>query len=148
MAIYFPECLEYNGIQYPEGTVITINRKGYREDVTFYYAYNGVYYFKPYGYGTFFSYDKNNFTNIIVSITNNIDQNYINWKIDHDRMCRKPQYSFEAELRINALFMAWVWYIIIMIIAIFFKDCIGIWCLTSYIFLNYRKKKLKEAGYK
>jgi hypothetical protein len=52
------------------------------------------------------------------------------------------------ELNIDGLFIAWAWYIFIMVIAALFYDRIGIWILASIIFFVYRNKKLKEAGYK
>lgn len=143
-----PEYFVYNGKKYDAGTVVTINRKGYEEDVTFYYVANGIYIFRAYGSGEHIMYSPDTLAQVIVAITNKIDNNFLNWKIDHERLCRKPQYSFSAELRIDVLFLAWICYIITMVIAIIFKDCIGIWCLASYIFFSYRNKKLKEAGYK
>lgn len=143
-----PEYFIYNGIKYGEGTVITINRKGYNEDVTFYYTANGLHVFRPYLYGQYFMYSPDKLAEIIVAVTDKTDKTFINWKMDHNRLCRKPQYSFAAELRIDALFIAWIWYIIIMLAAVILNNCIGIWCFTSYVFFSYRKKKLKEAGYK
>ena len=56
--------------------------------------------------------------------------------------------TFKDELNIDGLFIAWVWYVFIMLLAIIFKDCIAIWIITSVIFFRYRNKKLREAGYK
>lgn len=56
--------------------------------------------------------------------------------------------TFKDELNIDGMLIAWMWYIFIMAVAIIFKDCLGIWAITSIIFFNYRNKKLKEAGYK
>lgn len=143
-----PEYFVYNGIKYGEGTVVIINKRGYNEEATFYYTGNGIHVFRTYGYGQYFFVSPDNLSEIIVEITDKTDKTFINWKIDHERLCRKPQYSFAAELRIDALFIAWIWYIMIMLIAVIFNECIGIWCFASYIFFSYRKKKLKEAGYK
>lgn len=60
----------------------------------------------------------------------------------------KSKLTFSKELEIDGLFLAWIWYIFIMLVAIIFKDVILIWILASYIFFDYRKNKLKEAGYK
>ena len=56
--------------------------------------------------------------------------------------------TFKDELNIDGLFIAWVWYIFIMAIGTIFYGNIVIWILASVIFFNYRKSKLKEAGYK
>lgn len=56
--------------------------------------------------------------------------------------------TFEDELNIDGMLNAWIWYIFIMGVAIIFKDCLGIWAITSIIFFNYRNKKLKERGFK
>lgn len=61
---------------------------------------------------------------------------------------QNQQLTFSKELNVDGLFIAWMWYVFIMVIAIIFKDCIGIWILASVVFFNYRNKKLKEAGYK
>ena len=58
------------------------------------------------------------------------------------------QCTFKNELEIDGLFLAWIWYVFIMVIALIFNDRIAIWILTSVIFFNYRNKKLKECGYK
>ena len=56
--------------------------------------------------------------------------------------------TFKDELNIDGLFISWMWYIFIMVVAVIFKDCIGIWILASIVFFNYRNKKLKERGHK
>lgn len=58
------------------------------------------------------------------------------------------QWTFKKELEINGLLVAWIWYVFIMAVAIIFNDRIGIWILASIIFWSYRRRKLKEAGYK
>ena len=56
--------------------------------------------------------------------------------------------SLTDELNVDGLFIAWVWYIVIMMFAAILYDRIFIWVIASIIFFNYRNKKLKEAGYK
>lgn len=58
---------------------------------------------------------------------------------------KKP--TLKDELNIDGLFIAWMWYIFIMALSIIFYDRIIIWIVASLIFFNYRKNKLKEAGY-
>lgn len=59
---------------------------------------------------------------------------------------RKP--TFAEQMNIPGLGLACIWYIIVMVVAIIFNDCIGIWIFASVIFFSYRKKKLREEGYK
>ena len=62
---------------------------------------------------------------------------------------REPKKAtFQEELNIDGLLIAWIWYVFIMAVATIFKGAICIWVIVSYIFFNYRKTKLKEAGYK
>lgn len=58
------------------------------------------------------------------------------------------QRTFSDELNVDGLLIAWIWYIIIMLIGTIFYARIGIWIAASLIFFNYRNKILKEAGYK
>jgi hypothetical protein len=60
----------------------------------------------------------------------------------------KRKLTFFEELNIDCLFIAWMWYIFIMAVAIIFYDRLVIWFLASVVFFSYRNKKLKEAGYK
>lgn len=58
------------------------------------------------------------------------------------------QLTLAKELNIDGLLIAWIWYIFIMAIGTIFKGNIVIWAWASYVFFNYRNKKLREAGYK
>ena len=60
---------------------------------------------------------------------------------------KKKQHTLTDELNIDGLFIAWLWYVFIMAISIIFYDRVLIWIFASLIFFNYRKNKLKEAGY-
>ena len=60
----------------------------------------------------------------------------------------QKKFTFQDELSIDGLLIAWIWYVFIMAVAVIFYDRIGIWILTSIVFFSYRNKKLKEAGYK
>lgn len=66
--------------------------------------------------------------------------------------CKKNKYvkeiTLKEELNIDGMLIAWIWYLFIMAISIIFKGAIIIWIIASYIFFDYRKTKLKEAGYK
>ena len=56
--------------------------------------------------------------------------------------------TLEKELNIDGLFLAWIWYIFIMVVGTIFRGNIMIWITASIIFFNYRNKKLREAGYR
>lgn len=58
------------------------------------------------------------------------------------------QHTFSDELNIDGLLISWIWYVFIMVVGVIFHDRIGIWILASVVFFNYRKRKLKEVGYK
>ena len=58
------------------------------------------------------------------------------------------QVKFTDELNIDGLFIAWIWYIAIMLILFIFYDRLVGWIAVSIIFFNYRNKKLREAGFK
>jgi hypothetical protein len=61
---------------------------------------------------------------------------------------KSTDHTFLNELNIDSLFIAWAWYIFIMVVGTIFYDRIGIWVFASVLFFNYRNKKLKEEGYK
>ena len=59
---------------------------------------------------------------------------------------RKP--TFKEQMDIPGLCLAFVWYIIVMFVAVIFNDRVGIWLIASLIFFSYRNNKLRKAGYK
>ena len=89
-------------------------------------------------YGNEYTYLESDFFNILCNI---VDTNKVN-------ITETMHNNFSDELNIDGLLVAWVWYIFIMIIAVIFYDRIGIWIFASIVFFNYRRKKLKEEGYK
>ena len=56
--------------------------------------------------------------------------------------------TFKDECNIDMLLIAWVWYIVIMVVGVIFYGRLVIWAVASYIFFDYRKRKLKERGFK
>ena len=62
------------------------------------------------------------------------------------KYCTRP--TLGEEMNVPDLGLAWIWYIIIMAVSFIFTDRLFIWVIASVIFFNYRKKKLREAGYK
>lgn len=87
------------------------------------------------------------FKNIFVRATDKTNMTLVDQEDTRFAMQNREK-TFQDELNINGLLIAWIWYIFIMAISIIFKDCIGIWVLASFVFFNYRNRKLKEAGHK
>lgn len=85
---------------------------------------------------------KEYYDRIFICVTDLVDKRYVHPEI------QKKELTLNKELNIDGLFIAWTWYILIMGLAVIFNDRICIWLLASYVFFNYRNKKLKEAGYK
>ena len=71
-----------------------------------------------------------------------------NKPIVNTQVVNTKTHTFSDELNIDGLFIAWMWYVFIMVVGVIFHDRVGIWVLASVVFFNYRNKKLKEAGYK
>lgn len=67
---------------------------------------------------------------------------------DLTHVCKANKHTFREELNVDGMFVAWIWYVCIMAVAIIFNARIGIWILASIMFCSYRNKKLKEAGLK
>lgn len=59
---------------------------------------------------------------------------------------KKP--TFKEEMNIDGLFIAWMWYIVIMLVLVIFNDRILGWIGASLMFFSYRSNKLRKAGYK
>ena len=138
----------YNGKKYYSGTILhvlkisDISYKMYRTNAEFLWydtetkEYNIKIYDKEY------TYNEKRFYNAFVGIYEHTEDVVKTYHKD------KRKLTFFEELNIDCLFIAWMWYIFIMVTAIIFYDRIYIWIFASIIFFNYRNKKLKEAGYK
>lgn len=136
----------YKGKRYNSGDTIHIlwHMYGYRNT----YKHTGV----------FLDYDKekDEYRFVVDGITYNFNKICF-YKIMQDQTedfqianCEHPKQTkitFKDELNIDGLLPAWLWYIFIMSVAVIFKDCVGIWILTSVIFFYYRNKKIREAGW-
>lgn len=86
---------------------------------------------------------KNHFFKILVSVTDRFDVTKVKME---DILPKK--WSLEAELSIDGMFLAWFWYIFIMVIGTIFNDRALIWIGASIWFFSYRSEKLRKAGYK
>lgn len=69
-------------------------------------------------------------------------------QIEKSTKIPKKTHTFMDELRIDALCIAWAWYIFIMVIGTIFYDRLMIWGFATFVFGLYRDEKLKEAGLK
>lgn len=137
-----------NGKTYNTGTIIIMrwfsltSRSLVRTKAKFLY-YNTEtkqYVMEIYGKEEF--YEEDRFNRLFVEIYNQEVE-----RIGHNNNANK-KHSFKDELNIDGLLIAWIWYVFVMAVAVIFYDRIAIWIVASIIFINYRKNKLKEAGYK
>ena len=139
----------HNGKKYKSGDIVIINRatmystllKPTKVQFMYYDTYNNEYILNI--DGNIEHYNKNRFLKVFrgdKEDTKNLQAQMFLPKDDKK--------SVFDEMKIDDLFFAWMWYITIMVIAIIFYDRLIIWITSSIIFFNYRKKKLKEAGYK
>ena len=51
------------------------------------------------------------------------------------------------DVEINKLFLGWIWYIFLMIVASIFKDQVIGWIFISFFFFRWRKKVKDEETY-
>lgn len=138
----------HNGRKYYSGTIISlltisnISYSMYKANAEFLWYDTETKEYNVKICGKEYTYSEERFNNAFVGI------------YDHTEVvvntCNKDKgkLTFFEELNIDGLFIAWMWYVFIMAVAIIFYDRIYIWIFASIIFFNYRNKKLKEAGYK
>ena len=140
----------YNGARYNTGTIVKLKlydnlMHKYREEkAIFYYVLDDSKYVTTVNKTTMVFSSQVFFDALIgveqVSMTTTEDVQFY-----HDQ---KQKRKFTDEFNIDGLFLAWMWYIFIMVVSIIFNDRIAIWILASTVFFSYRNRKLKEAGYK
>ena len=95
------------------------------------------------------SWPKDIFERYITCVTDKIDNKYQYWC--EQKFVSTPatkESKFTNEINNDNLFLAWIWYIFIMAISIIFNGFWLIWIVASCIFFDYRKEKLRKAGYK
>lgn len=145
---------EYNGKMYGAGTIITMKfynsglNRIEEKKVPFCYrtTMRDVYEIQLPN-GCIQGLLKQEFYDRIISVDDAVDTNVLQQtQVQIARENKKP--TFKDELNIDGLFIAWMWYIFIMAVATIFRARIGIWVLASIVFFNYRKRKLREAGFK
>lgn len=142
----------YNGKQYNTGTIVVIkssNRFGDScvKQVSFMYQdlERERVVFKTEGVTC--HYPKSQFYNALIDVIDNVDTQATE---DVKRNIQKENVgpTIQNELSIDGLFIAWIWYIIIMVVSVLLNDRILAWVGASIIFFNYRKEKLRKAGFK
>lgn len=85
------------------------------------------------------------FKRIFIYPTNQMDKYVVR---DHQIRMENNKLTFLKELKIDGMFFAWLWYIVLMAITFIFNGRIFYWIVISICFLIYRYGKLKEEGYK
>ena len=138
----------YNGIKYYSGTIIKIKRFGNAKEAVFLgYNKNINQYMVRFDADSTVFYRSDAFNKDIVEITNQSNKSFIDWVQREDERLH-PKLTARKEMSIDGMLLAWIWYIVIMLVAVIFNDRIGIWIFASMVFFSYRNKKLKERGFK
>ena len=143
---------QYNGGIYYTGTIVRMycsDRFGHdivKDAIFIWHITSTDKYVVQIGQCTYI-YPRQHFYSMLVEVTGNMDLQSIQPAIMQWKQRNRPA-TITDELNIDGLFIAWVWYIFIMLIATIFYDRVGIWFFATVIFFNYRNKKLKEAGFK
>ena len=125
----------HNGTKYYTGTVIIVRNGRSTSEASFIYydeEWNKYCYkIKDCKYHVYPEY----FEDVLVEVTDKRD----------DRV-RMPQVKQKKDIDIDGLFLGLIWYIVLMVVSVIFKDAIGLWILWSYLFFSWRNKKIKEEG--
>lgn len=141
----------YNGKTYDCGTIIVFKGNGTCSDYTrvflCYVPDTDSFWYQSQTGGTMYEISGHDFRDKLKEVKDEIcvpiRDSYIKSTNGYNRA---P--TLKEELVDDNLLIAWIWYIFIMAVAIIFKDRIGIWILASYVFFKYRRKKLRERGFK
>lgn len=139
----------YNGDTYSAGSVICF-KTGYficpswetQQEVIFlgHNTKEDKYAIGKKGYETTYWLKKEEFYDHIIEVTD---------KIERESCYTEFADTFnESYDRNNKVISSDVWwlYITVMVVAVIFKDCIGIWAFATYLLVDYRNSKLKKRG--
>lgn len=103
------------------------------------FKYTSTYGTKGYGmYG-------NKFKEYLIGPTNKTNEYVVK---EHQMRMENNKLTFAKELQIDSMFLAWMWYIVLMGITFIFNGFYFYWAVISFCFFIYRYGKLKEEGYK
>jgi hypothetical protein len=135
---------EYNGIIYGRGTKIIIKKGGKAVNVFFNCIFTDMSRIEIYDNDMMlYSMPIQMFNDSIIEVTNNIDNRYTQLHFF------EKDWTLRDELNnVDGMLSAWIWYIVLMILWTIFKENVGLWILTTYVFVKYRNKKLINSGYK
>lgn len=152
----FIHSFEWNEKKYEYRTILKIKYMNQERYATFlsYNTENETYLFNVTDYSCKDGYrcytcTKQELNNVLIEITDQIDKNYIlghPLNINDDASDNKL--TFKEEMKIDGLFIAWIWYVFLMGITLILNGQIFYWAFISVCFFVYRKGKLKEEGYK
>jgi hypothetical protein len=135
---------EYNGKLYERGTKITISHNNDTVDVFFNYETTDIPKVEVY-------YDnmklclmpKEMFCKKIINISDTVDNRFLQLDVRNKRPTLKNEIS-----TVDGMLPAWIWYVVLMLTWTIFKENIGLWIFTTYVFAKYRNNKLEQLGYK
>jgi len=135
---------EYNNKLYERGIKITIVNNNDTVDVFFNYETIdtqkvSVYYDNM----TLCLMPKEMFCKKIINITDVVDNRFTQLDIENNQPTLKNELNV-----IDGMLPAWIWYIVLMLTWTIFKENIGLWIFTTYVFIKYRNSKLENFGYK
>jgi len=124
-----------DGQKYYTGTVFIVKDGLEETEATFicYDTKREVYVYKL-GHARYHAYQEH-FDNCFIKITSKTNSNV-----------HFPEEKVLPDSMIDGLTIGWVWYIFLMIVATIFKGNIILWCLISYVFFSWRKKKIEKGG--
>lgn len=89
-------------------------------------------------------YSYQEFNDKLITITNKINIDRI--RIEYE--WHFPKHTLNKELKIDGMFIAWVWYVFIMLLLVIFNGRILGWILVTFIFTKYRNEKLRKVDLK
>ena len=138
---------DYEGKKYPCGTILKVDTfytscsKTGIDIFEFCIPEKGLY--KLYNNGWYY---EENFCKMLVDATDKIDENYLahkKTKILESKLTLSKEISC-----IDGMGLAWLWYIFLMVITLFFNGFYFYWAYVSAMFFVYRYHALKKHGYK
>lgn len=139
----YQDYFEYDGVQYPSGTQIKLLKTMYNGQVNTELAYfmyvnkkSGTVWCQMAYTGQNRGCSMDKFMAQFGGVTGKIDPSI------HPPQCKQLKDS-----QIPGMMLGWLWYIVIMAVAVIFKEAIGIWVIASIVFLNWRKNKIEKEGY-
>jgi hypothetical protein len=79
----------------------------------------------------------------IINISDTVDNRFLQLDVRNKRPTLKNEIS-----TVDGMLPAWIWYVVLMLTWTIFKENIGLWIFTTYVFAKYRNNKLEQLGYK